>query len=286
VNPADAPIMIIALTSDKLAPSALYDAASTILQQKLSQIPGVGQVIVGGSSAPAVRIDVNPTQLNGYGLQLEDVRTAVAAQTANEAKGGFSNDTDRWRSRQRPADEGGRLPAADRQLQQRRAVRLSDVAKRQDSVQTVGPWACRTASRRRSSSFSASPARTSSPRSTAIKAALAAAARRDRPLDRSDDRARPDADDPRLGQRIERTLLISIVLVVLVVFLFPPRISGDLDPARRRARVHHRNARAVMYLLGYSIDNLSLMALTISTGFVVDDAIVVLENITRYKEGA
>ena len=91
VNPADAPITIIALTSDTLAPSALYDAASTILAQKLSQIPGVGQVIVGGSPSPAVRIDVNPTQLNAYGLQLEDVRTAVAAQTANEAKGGFSS---------------------------------------------------------------------------------------------------------------------------------------------------------------------------------------------------
>jgi multidrug efflux pump len=90
VNPADAPIMIIALTSPSISPSALYDAASTILEQKLSQIPGVGQVIVGGSSSPAVRIDVNPTQLNGYGLQLEDVRTAVAAETANEAKGSFS----------------------------------------------------------------------------------------------------------------------------------------------------------------------------------------------------
>ena len=90
VNPADAPIMIIALTSETLAPSALYDAASTVLVQKLSQIPGVGQVIVGGSSAPAVRIDVNPTQLNAYGLQLENVRAAVAAQTANEAKGGVS----------------------------------------------------------------------------------------------------------------------------------------------------------------------------------------------------
>ncbi|MGO9512557.1 MAG: efflux RND transporter permease subunit, partial [Steroidobacteraceae bacterium] len=96
VNPADAPIMIIALTSDKLPPSALYDAASTILEQRLSQIAGVGQVVVGGSSAPAVRINVNPTQLSGYGIGLENVRTAVAAQTANEAKGSFSNPNGRW----------------------------------------------------------------------------------------------------------------------------------------------------------------------------------------------
>src|ERR1700729_3305551 len=96
VNPADAPIMIIALTSDKLPPSALYDAASTILEQRLSQIAGVGQVQVGGSSAPAVRINVNPMQLSGYGLSLETVRSAIAAQTVNEAKGGFSDPAGRW----------------------------------------------------------------------------------------------------------------------------------------------------------------------------------------------
>jgi len=99
VNPADAPIMIIALTSDRLPPAALYDAASTILMQRLSQIAGVGQVVVGGSSAPAVRIDVNPTQLSGYGLGLDTVRAAVAAQTANQAKGSFANAADRTRDR-------------------------------------------------------------------------------------------------------------------------------------------------------------------------------------------
>src|ERR1700735_21755 len=96
VNTADAPIMIIALTSDKVSPPKLYDAASTILQQRLSQIGGVGQVIVGGSSAPAVRINVNPTQLNGYGLQLEDIRSAVAAQTVNQAKGSLASADTRW----------------------------------------------------------------------------------------------------------------------------------------------------------------------------------------------
>src|SRR5580692_5166664 len=96
VNPADAPIMIVALTSDKLPPSALYDAASTILEQRLSQIPGVGQVVVGGSSAPAVRVNVNPVQLSGYGLGLENVRTAIAVQNANQAKGSLSNPDGSW----------------------------------------------------------------------------------------------------------------------------------------------------------------------------------------------
>jgi multidrug efflux pump len=138
VNPADAPIMIIALTSDKLPPSALYDAASTILEQRLSQITGVGQVVVGGSSAPAVRINVNPTQLSAYGLGLENVRTAIAAQTANEAKGSFSEQRRALgHQRQRSADEGGGIRAAHRFLQQRPAGDAVDVAKVQDSVQTV-----------------------------------------------------------------------------------------------------------------------------------------------------
>jgi multidrug efflux pump subunit AcrB len=148
VNPADSPITIIALTSDQIPPSALYDAASSVLAQKLAQIPGVGQVMVGGSSSPAVRIDVNPTQLNGYGLQLEDVRTAVAAQTANEAKGGFSGPTRRW------------MIGANDQLTKASdyapiivsyhngaAVRLSDVATVTDSVQTVRSLGWRTARR-------------------------------------------------------------------------------------------------------------------------------------------
>ena len=109
--------MIIALTSDKLPPSALYDAASTILEQRLSQISGVGQVVVGGSSAPAVRINVNPTQLSGYGLSLETIRSAIAAQTVNEAKGSFSNPDGRWTLiGERSADEGGGLRAPDRLL--------------------------------------------------------------------------------------------------------------------------------------------------------------------------
>ncbi len=138
VNPADAPIMIIALTSDTLPPSALYDAASTVLAQRLSQIQGVGQVIVGGSSSPAVRIDVNPTQLNSYGLQLEDVRRAVAAQTADEAQGSLADSNRRWSI---GADDQ-LMKAADYRpiivsYRSGAPVRLSDVAVVKDSVQTV-----------------------------------------------------------------------------------------------------------------------------------------------------
>src|ERR1700722_11333870 len=138
VNPADAPIMIIALTSDKIAPAGLYDAASTVLQQRLSQIGGVGQVLVGGSSSPAVRINVNPTQLNGYGIQLETVRAAFAAQTVNEAKGAFAD-----------ADASWQIGANDQLLKAKdyaplivsysngAPVRVSDIAKVSDAVQTV-----------------------------------------------------------------------------------------------------------------------------------------------------
>ncbi|HEV7944207.1 MAG TPA: efflux RND transporter permease subunit, partial [Solirubrobacteraceae bacterium] len=138
VNPADAPIMIIALTSDKLPPSTLYDAASTILEQRLSQISGVGQVVVGGSSAPAVRINVNPTQLSGYGLSLETIRSAIAAQTVNEAKGGFSNPDGRWTL----SANDQLLKAADYaplivSYSNGQPVMLSKVATVEDSVQTV-----------------------------------------------------------------------------------------------------------------------------------------------------
>ena len=134
VNPADAPIMIVALTSDKLPPGALYDAGSTVLMQKLSQVKGVGQVIVGGSSLPAVRIDVNPTQINSFGLQLENIRTAVVAQTANQAKGVFSDAQRLWSIQANDQ----LLKAADYRplivaYRNSAPVRLADVANVQDS---------------------------------------------------------------------------------------------------------------------------------------------------------
>jgi multidrug efflux pump subunit AcrB len=284
VNPADAPIMIVALTSNKLAPSALYDAASTILQQRLSQIAGVGQVVVGGSSAPAVRIDLNPTQLHGYGLELEDVRTAIAAQTVNQAKGHFSNDSDRSAI----VANDQLMKAADYQplivsYSNGTAVRLSDVANVQDSVQTVRSLGMSNGKRSALIIIFRQPGANIISTVDGIKAALPQLhASIDSSIDLTialdqTQTIRASVSD------IERTLLISVVLVVLVVFLFLREFRSTLIPLVA-VPVSLIGTLAVMYLLGYSIDNLSLMALTISTGFVVDDAIVVLENITRYKE--
>jgi multidrug efflux pump len=284
VNPADAPIMIVALTSDKVPPSGLYDAASTILQQRLSQIGGVGQVLVGGSSAPAVRINVNPTQLNGYGLQLEDVRTAVAAQTANQAKGNLSDAGGRWDI----SANDQLLKAADYRplIVTYRAgapVRLSDVATVNDSVQTVRSLGIANGKRAALLIIFRQPGANIITTVDAIKAALPQLHASIDPtiemtiaLDQTQT-IRASVKD------IERTLVISIVLVVLVVFLFLREFRSTLIPLVA-VPTSIIGTLAVMYLCGYSIDNLSLMALTISTGFVVDDAIVVLENITRYQE--
>jgi multidrug efflux pump len=284
VNPADAPIMIVALTSDKLNQAQLYDAASTILQQRLSQIGGVGQVLVGGSSAPAVRINVNPTQLNGYGISLDTVRTAIAAQTANEAKGAFAD-----------ADGSWQIGANDQLLKAKdyaplivsysngAPVRVSDIAKVEDGVQTVHsvgyangkPAALLIISRQPGANIitTVDAIRATLPQ---LHAAIDPAIDMTIGLDQTVTIRASVAD-------IERTLVISIVLVVLVVFLFLREWRSTLIPFVA-VPVSIIGTLAVMYLLGYSIDNLSLIALTISTGFVVDDAIVVLENITRYQE--
>ncbi len=284
VNPADAPIMIIALTSDKLTPAALYDAASTVLQQRLSQIGGVGQVIVGGSSAPAVRIDVNPTQLNGYGIKLDDVRTAVAGQTANLAKGSLTSDSGR-------IDIGANdqlMKAADYapiivSYSNGAAVHLSDVASVADSVQTVRSVGLVNAKPSAVIIVFRQPGANIISTVDSVQAALPQLHASIDPaieltvaLDQTQT-IRASVSD------IERTLLISVVLVVLVVFLFlrDPRTTAIPAVA---VPVSILGSIAVMYLCGYSIDNLSLIALTISTGFVVDDAIVVLENITRHHE--
>jgi multidrug efflux pump len=284
VNPADAPIMIIALTSDKLAPSALYDAASTVLEQRLSQIGGVGQVVVGGSSAPAVRIDLNPTQLHGYGLQLDQIRTAVAAETANEAKGSVAAAG----SRTQFAANDQLMKAADYRplivsFRNNAPVRLSDVADVEDSVQTVRSLGLANAKNAALLIIFRQPGANIITTVDAIKAALPqlhasidSAIDFTIALDQTQTIRASVAD-------IERTLVLSVVLVVLVVFLFLREFHSTLIPMVA-VPVSIIGTLAVMYLCGYSIDNLSLMALTISTGFVVDDAIVVLENITRYKE--
>ena len=284
VNPADAPIMIIALTSDKLPPSALYDAASTVLEQRLSQIGGVGQVIVGGSSAPAVRINVNPTQLSGYGLGLENVRSAIAAQTVNQAKGSFANGDERWSV----SANDQLMKAADYSplivsYSNGQPVRLTDVAKVEDSVQTVRSLGLANGSRAALLIIFRQPGANIITTVDAIKAALPQLHASIDPtivmsigLDQTQT-IRASVSD------IETTLVLSVVLVVLVVFLFLREYRATLIPLVA-VPASIIGTLAAMYLFGYSIDNLSLMALTISTGFVVDDAIVVLENISRYRE--
>jgi len=284
VNPADSPIMIISLTSDTLPPSALYDAASTILEQRLSQITGVGQVIVGGSSAPAVRIDVNPTQLSAYGLQLEDIRTAVAAATANEAKGTFS---DKLKQSTITANDQLMKAAGYRQIivhyQSGAPVKLSDVADVRDSVQTVRSLGLVNGKKAASVIIFRQPGANIIKTVDAIKQAMPSLNSAMGPAIHM-----VTALDQTITIRasvldVESTLGISIVLVILVVFLFLRDPRATLIPAVA-VPVSIIATLGVMYLAGYSIDNLSLMALTIATGFVVDDAIVVLENISRFRE--
>jgi multidrug efflux pump len=284
VNPADAPIMIIALTSDNLPPSALYDAASSILMQRISQIRGVGQVVVGGSSAPAVRIDVHPTQINHYGLSLETVRSAIASQTANLAKGSFSDAGKTWLI----GANDQLMHAVDYQpllvvYKNSAPVRLSDVARVTDSVQTVRSLGLANGKRAALVIIFRQPGANIISTVDGIKAALPQLHAAVNPgiqmtvtLDQTIT-IRASVRD------VERTLMISIGLVVLVVFLFLRDLRSTLIPSVA-VPVSLIGTCGVMYLLGYSIDNLSLMALTIATGFVVDDAIVVLENITRYHE--
>src|SRR6202042_1119089 len=221
VNPAAAPIMIVALPSDKLPPSALYDAASTILEQRLSQIAGVGQVVVGGSSAPAVRINVNPMQLSGYGLSLETVRSAIAAQTVNEAKGGFSDPAGRWTL----AANDQLMKAADYaplivSFSNGQPVTLSKVATVVDSVQTVRSLGLANGRRSALLVIFRQPGANIITTVDAIKKALPQLRASIDPsiimsigLDQTQTIRASVAD-------IERTLLISIALVVLVVFVF------------------------------------------------------------------
>ncbi len=283
VNPADSPIMLVALTSTTLPPSALYDAGSTILMQRISQINGVGQVVVGGSSAPAVRIDLNPTQLNHYGIGLDQVRTVVASQTANQAKGLFDNGQHTW------------LIGANDQLLKANDYRplivsyrgapidLNKVGKLTDSVQTVRSLGLSNGQRSALLIIFRQPGANIIKTVDGIKAALPQLHASINPgiemtvvLDQTIT-IRASVHD------VERTLVISVILVVLVVFVFLREVRATLIPSVA-VPVSLIGTFGIMYLLGYSLDNLSLMALTISTGFVVDDAIVVLENITRYRE--
>jgi multidrug efflux pump len=284
VNPADAPIMIVALTSDTETTGQMYDAADSILQQKLSQIDGVGQVTVGGGALPGVRIEVNPTQLNAAGISLEQLRTVLAASNANRPKGEMADDTRAWSlsttDQLLKADEYRPLIVA---YHNGAAVVLSDVAEVDDSVENV----------RTAGMIDAKPAVLviiyrqpganiidTVDRIYAALPALHASIPADIKITVGMDRTttiRASVHD------VEFTLLISIALVIMVVFLFLRNLRATLIPGIV-VPISLVGTFGIMYLFGYSIDNLSLMAMTISTGFVVDDAIVVIENISRYLE--
>jgi multidrug efflux pump len=284
VNPADAPIIILALTSDIYDRGKLYDAASTIIQQQLLQIEGVGQVNIGGGALPAVRVDVNPTLLNSFGLSLTDVSTMLSQQNANLAKGQLADAN----TTMDILANDQLLKAADYKplivaYRNGAAIRLSDVARVQDGVENI-----RTAGylngkpsvpliilREPGANIIETVDRIKAAL-PALKASIPAGINMDVVLDRT--------TTIRASVReIERTLLISVALVILVVFIFLRSPHTTMIPAVV-VPVSLIGTFGVMYLFGYSLDNLSLMALTISTGFVVDDAIVVIENITRHLE--
>jgi len=284
VNPADAPIMIVALTSTVYDRGTLYDAASTIMQQRLSQLQGVGQVSVGGSSLPGVRVDVNPTQLNSYGLGLQDVAAMLSRQNANSPKGQVTDSTT-------TADivtNDQLLKAVDYMplvvgYHNGAAVKLSDVANVQDSRENIRaagfvngkPSVLIIIFRQPGANIidTVDRIRATLP---SLKASIPSAIDTEIVLDRTLT-IRASVRD------VERSLMISISLVILVVFVFLRSVRATLIPSVA-VPASLIGTFGVMYLCHYSIDNLSLMALTISTGFVVDDAIVVIENITRYLE--
>ncbi len=284
VNPADAPVMILTVTSDTYDKARMYDAASSILQQKLAQVEGVGQVTVGGGALPAVRVDVNPMLLNSLGLGLADVRTALAAANANHPKGDVSDDRRNWS-----------ILATDQILKAKdyeplvvsyrngAAVRLDDVATVTDGVEDVRTGGLSNGKPAVSLVIFRQPGANIIETVDRIRAALPelrssipAAMVLDVALDRTTT-IRASVQETQL------TLLGSIALVILVVFFFLRDLRTTLIPSLV-VPISLIGTFAVMYLFGYSIDNLSLMALTISTGFVVDDAIVVIENISRYVE--
>jgi hydrophobe/amphiphile efflux-1 (HAE1) family protein len=284
VNPSDAPILILALTSDTISKPDLYDAASSILQQKLSQVKGVGQVFVGGSSLPAVRVELNPLQLTRYGISLDTVRNALTATSVNRPKGNVAGGDKSWELR-----TNDQLRKASEYLpvivtyRSGAAVRLADVANVQDSVEdirTAGmvngkPSVMVVLFRQPGANIieTVDNVRDLLPQ---LKASLPGGIDLSVVLDRTPP-IRGSLHD------VAVSLVISALLVILVVFWFLRNVRSTVIPAVAVA-VSIIGTFVVMYLCGYSLDNLSLMALTIATGFVVDDAIVVLENVTRYRE--
>jgi multidrug efflux pump len=293
-NPADAPILILTMTSDVVPKPEIYDVADSILAQKISQIQGVGQVFVGGSASPAVRVELNPDQLSAYGLGLESVRTALANANANRPKGSFQDQDHRWlvndndqifKAKDYAPLIAGYNPATGA------PVRIADLGTVENGVADL--HAAGLAGVKTGPGSQMRPAILiiilKTPGANVIdavdnvlkelprlRAQIPPTIQVNVAVDRTTT-IRASVRD------VERTLLISVALVVLVVFLFLREVWATIIPSVA-VPLSLVGTFGAMYMLGYTLDNLSLMALTIATGFVVDDAIVVIENITRYLE--
>jgi multidrug efflux pump len=284
VNPADAPILILALTSDTMTRGDLYDAASTVLAQKLSQVDGIGEVVVGGSSLPAVRAELIPQALYKYGVGLEDVRAALSSANAHSPKGGIDVADQRYQiyanDQANKSDDYKSLIVAYRNGA---PIRLSDVGEVTDSVENLrnaglanGKPAVLIILYRQPGANIISTVDLVKGLMPQLRASVSPAIDISLAVDRSIT-IRTSLRD------VERTLILAVLLVIVVVFAFLRSLRATLVPVVA-VSVSLIATFAAMYLCGYSLDNLSLMALTVATGFVVDDAIVVLENITRHIE--
>jgi len=284
VNPADSPIMLLALSSENIPPAQIYDAADSILAQKLAQVEGVGQVFTWGSSRPAVRVEVNPYQLNSYGISLETVRKSLQSANANLAKGTLSDSQQNWTVTDtdqlfkayeyQPLIVAGHVGAP---------VRLRDVAEVLDSVEDTrnlglygGKPAVLLAVFRQPGANMIETVDRIMALFPQLRASISPSLHLNVAVDRTTT-IRASVHD------VEVALIISIILVIFVVFAFLRNVWATIIPSVA-VPLSLIGTFGVMYLCHYSLDNLSLMALTISTGFVVDDAIVVIENITRHME--
>ena len=284
VNPADAPILILAMTSKTLSQGQMYDAASNVFQQRLSQISGVGQVIIGGSALPAVRVELNPKALFKYGIGLEDVRAALASANANSPKGTIDDGNQRYQvytndQSTKAADYAPLIVA----YRNGAAVQLSDVAAVNDSVEDVRNLGLSNGQPSVLVIVFRQPGANIIETIDSVKESLPhlqAAMPADVNVTVAIDRSTTIRDSLR---DTELTLAIAITLVTLVVFVFLRNFRATLIPGIA-VPISILGTFGGMYLLSYSLDILSLMALTIATGFVVDDAIVVLENISRHLE--
>ena len=287
-NPSDAPVIILALTSKTKSPGQIYETVSNLVQQKLAQVQGVGDVEIGGGSLPAVRVDLLPYALNKYGVSTEDVRAAIQATNANRPKGAIEGNGKRLQIYSQPAGASGGRSANDYKSlvvawRNGAAIRLQDVAAVTDGVENVNTLGL----------FNGEPAVivlvTRQPAANVIETvdgvrALLPQLQAQLPSDIKIEVASDSTNSIRSSlHEIEATLVISILLVVLVVSVFLRSVRATIVPAVATI-VSLLGTFGVMYLLGFSLNNLSLMALTVATGFVVDDAIVVLENTARHIE--